>query len=162
MIFFAIRSHKSHCEMKILLHISQTDDNNSFFVMVTLLPFTYTSSEILRSPSPCSSILNWQATLGSFGHHGLFIRLAFYETGLPIAFAICDNKLRFIPGLHRRFSADDALPLTCLSIDACCPSHCFVSASIHFETIADPKYIAIDAFLCTPQTFVQLLIQNGL
>ena len=116
----------------------------------------------LRSPSPCSSILNWHATLGSSRQHGLFIRLAIYETGLPSAFASCDNKFRFIPCLHRRFSAGDALPLTCLSIDACYPSPCFVSATIHFETFADSKYLAIDASLCTPQTLVQLLTHNGL
>ena len=94
--------------------------------------------------------------------HGLFIRLAIDETGLPSAFANCDNKLRFVPCLHRRFSADDALPLTCLSVDACYPSPCFVSATIHFETIADSKTLAIDASLCTPQTLVQLLTHNGL
>ena len=33
---------------------------------------------------------------------------------------------------------------------------------IHFETIADSKYLAIDVSLCTPQTLVQLLTHNGL
>ena len=42
--------------------------------MGTLLPTTYTPSEILLL-MPCSTFSNWLATIGSFGLHGFFNRI---------------------------------------------------------------------------------------
>ena len=73
-------------------HVGSYDKNQTTPGTVFQTPLDlqriFLRKSFLRSPTPCSSFLNWQHTLGSFGQHGLFIRLAICETCLPRAFAI--------------------------------------------------------------------------